>query len=219
MKSPALTYNKNKSKLSFRNDANKLFIEKYIQNNKDKNIFKLNENKLIKKHEKLLAGKIYTFEYTPINKDILSYYDKRPIMFLQSTYQNLNTGNVLASGINFNFLPEKIKVAILEQFYRTFQKEIKKNEENIWEEKLILLSSFFKFLMNWLKTKLLFERYSNINLSFAFRNYIIDNIKKVKIIEYDDWEIVPFILPQAIVGESLEKIYKQYFKSLKNKNK
>lgn len=209
MDSPFLSYKQNLKNSNYRKESKTLFIDKYIKDIPEKNPFKLNENFLAKKSKKLIPGKIYTFVYDPLYKDVLSYYDKRPILLLHSV-KKAKTDNDIISGINLNFLPEKVKVTLLNQFYVLFKSEIDKDIDNIWENKLSFIMKAITLFKNWLQTKRIFEKHPNINFSFAYRNYIISRMDELKLIEYDDWEILPFLESKEIIGASLIDIYNSY---------
>lgn len=213
MDRPLIIYRKNLKDSKFRRQSNINFLNKYIKNKSEDNPFKLKESAISKQSKKIIPGKIYTFTYDPLYKDSLAYYDTRPIVLLQST-SVAGTGNNLVSGINLNFLPEKIKISILDQFFRLFKKEIQKDEEKIWENKLSYIIGAINFFTQWLQTKLIFERHPNVNFSFAYRNYITDRMSNLRIIEYDDWAILPFLESKEIVGASLYEIYTEYMNTL-----
>lgn len=218
MESPKLSYQKNGSKTSFRKDAFVYFNDKYF---KDPNkagffLFDTNEREQVNKQKLWLPGRIYTFQYNPLYKDVLDYYDKRPIVFVHGV-MNSSNGNKILVGINLNFLPEKVRVTVLEYFYNTFKSDYDKSGEIVG--KISIIQRAIQFLKNWLGIQKVFQTQAKVGYQFAFRNYIIspERMRGVTMIENNDWEYIPFIETKEIVGKSLNEIYSDYKDSL-NKN-
>ena len=213
---PAISYKNNKKDVRFNQYASTKFLDKYIKLGNEPNPFLLDENKLINGDiSKIVPGKIYTYMYDPKYKDVLSFYDTRPIIFAEKIELNKNTNNVILSGINFNFIPPIYKVAMLSKFYELFKVEIEKDESNLWEDKFIIIGRIIAFLKHWLSKKLLINSNPNLNFGFANRNYIITRIKNLRVIDYDDWELIPFLISREIIGKTLPEIYTEYYQSLK----
>ena len=78
---------------------------------------------------------------------------------------------------------------------------------------MIKTDNFISLVTDWLKHKQLFAD-KNVNLSFAYRSYIIDRIKNVSFIEYDDWNMIPLLKSDYMVGASYSKIITDYYNSL-----
>ena len=113
-----------------------------------------------------------------------------------------------------------VKVAIMETYYQKFKQLVEKDESELWKENFININEIVKFFLDWLKVKELFEGYSNINMGFAYRSYIVNRISNFKIISYDDWDTIPFIRNEDIVGNSLGTIYNKYYmERIKKQNK
>lgn len=216
---PATAYKqKRKNYAKSKVNATSKFISKYIKNNEEEDVFMLDENKLLNgKINKILPGKIYTYMYDPKYKDALSFYDTRPIVFVQGITYNKNTKNLLITGVNLNFIPPPYVVAILSQFYELFKNEIEENESDLWQNKITKIARLIGFLRDWLAAKQIFNAVPHINFEFAFRQYIVTRIQNLRVIDYDDWELIPFLEPQEIIGTSLDIIYNSYVLSLKNK--
>jgi hypothetical protein len=207
---PKEYYKKNAGNVKIRNDAYKLFINKYQLRKGDPDGFKLNERAMFKPSSKnfFIPGKIYTFQYDPLYKNRLDFYDTRPIILCHDVFRAEN-GNDIVVGVNLNFLPEKIKVGTLEVFYDNFKGDIEKGEQAASKKSLFISSRLITQLRNWLSTVKIFSS-SNINYSFAYRQYIMSRIKLPSLVEYDDWNMIPFIQAQDIMGKSLSEIYAEY---------
>ena len=124
MDSPKLTYQKNKMNAAvLRKEYNTVFNDIYVSGTREKTgLGETDEEEKIKQLGKFIPGKIYTYEYNPLYKDVLSFYDTRPIIFVNDVIK-ASTGNDIVRGINLNFIPEEIRVATLEEFYKVFIKE------------------------------------------------------------------------------------------------
>ena len=218
MKSPKDTYNNNLRNPTIVKDTYLKFLNKYIKNNKNEYFLQMNEGSELNNSKKpfFIPGRIYTFQYDPISKDVLSFYDKRPIIMVHDVYTNPTSKNELVLGINLNFLPEKIRVAVLQFYFEKFKTEINKSEQMHWDDKFYATSSnVVRFLKDWLLQLKIFQSKS-ISFSFAYRQYIIKRIDSATLIEDDDWGMIPFIQPKDIMGKGLAVIYDEYNKSLMN---
>jgi len=211
MESPKNSYKRIKKDHNRIKNSFSYFKEKYIDKDENKYFLKLNEGKLLESSKALfIPGRIYTYQYDPLYKDVLSYYDKRPVVIVHSIYKHPNTKNNLLVGINLNFLPEKIKVTVLQYYYEQFKKEIERSEKEYWNNRLFLTSSrIISFLKDWLLQLRVFNS-KNLNYGFAYRQYIITRMLNPVLVEYDDWEIIPFLHSKEIIGKSLPDIYREY---------
>jgi hypothetical protein len=216
MESPKETYKNNAGDAKIRKSAYTSFFDKYVKKDKDAYFLNLNEGNKISNTEKgfFIPGRIYTFQYDPLYKDSLSYYDKRPIIMVHEVYLHPTTKNELIVGINLNFLPETVRVTVLEYYYDKFKEDIAKSEDAFWSGEFIAASrKVMQFFKDWLTQLKIFET-KGLSFSFAYRQYIKKNMKNATLIEYDDWHMIPFIQPKDIMGKGLGEIYNEYDKSL-----
>jgi len=216
MRSPKEIYKENLKNASIlRKEYTRLFHNLYITGIESKEGFeKINEEEKIKKIGKFIPGKIYTYKYDPLYKDVLDFYDTRPIVLVNRVFKAETTGNQILSGINLNFLPEQIRVATLERFYRLFIDDIEKSEQYAKEGKIYLnLNKIIAFFKSWKTVLSVFNGSANIGYQYAYRNYIISRIQNLRYIEYQHWELIPFLNPKEIIGASPEEIYNKYWES------
>lgn len=215
MESPKQSYQKNAKKTSFRKDAYPFFNEKYFEDPRKAGffLFDTNEREQVNKQKLFIPGRIYTFQYDPLYKDKLDYYDKRPIVFVHGVMTS-RTGNQILVGINLNFLPEQVRVTVLEYFYQQFKGDYKKSNDVLG--KITIIQRAIQFLKNWLVTLQVFNDQAKVGYQFAFRNYIISprHMKGLTLVENTDWEYIPFIQTKDIVGVGIDKIYQDYADSL-----
>jgi len=209
---PLIFYNKN------RKNSKQLYYyyyDKYVKHKKSKYFLKLDMGLHISP-VKFIPGRFYTFWYNPLYKNILDYYDRRPLMLMHRQFTAESTKNEIIGGLNFNFLPERVKLTIIKYYYDTFKDEFESEIDNYYEndkEFMIKTDNFISLVTDWLKHKQLFAD-KNVNLSFAYRSYIIDRIKNVAFIEYDDWNMIPLLKSDYMVGASYSKIITDYYNSL-----
>jgi hypothetical protein len=218
MESPKKSYYKNRKDATYVKELQNDFYKYYVVQSEPNDAFRLDENDFTPKSKIIRPAKFYTFQYDPKYKDVLSFYDTRPVLFLHKIWSTHEHN--LISGINFTFLPPMVKVAIMETYYQKFKQLVEKDESELWKENFININEIVKFFLDWLKVKELFEGYSNINMGFAYRSYIVNRISNFKIISYDDWDTIPFIRNEDTVGNSLGTIYNKYYmERIKKQNK
>jgi len=217
MKSPAAAYQDNlKSNPKMRSEAYMYFFKKYFKDPfQDKGFLESTERLKASKIKQFIPGKIYTFQYDPIHKDILDYYDTRPIILVCGQWTAESTGNTIVTGINFNFLPEVAKVNTLEYYYQSVKNDLdvayakteNTNEVSFIKRALIVLQDL-------VQTFNIFNKAGKIGYQFAMRNYVVDSahMRQQVLVEYDDWEWIPFIRTKDIVGKSLGEIQAEYAK-------
>ena len=126
MISPARAYEDNiKNSPQIRKEAYPYFLQKYFKDPfNDKGFLDTTERISAKSFKEFIPGKIYTFQYDPIHKKFLDYYDKRPIILVCGQWVAESTGNTIVTGINLNFLPEIARVNTLEYYYKAVKTDI-----------------------------------------------------------------------------------------------
>lgn len=216
MINPRITYLENlKNAKVNRTRFNKAFKDIYILGKLNKGgLGQTNEEEAVFKVEKFIPGKIYTYRYDPLYKDALDYYDTRPVIMVRGVFYAEGTKNWILQGINFNFLPPEAKTLTLEKFWENFKSEIEKSEQYA-NRNLVntAISKILYFFTQWKTVLKVFGGGSGIDYSFAYRNYIIDRIEDVRYIEYGHWEMIPFLEPKEILGETLDNIYRKYIET------
>lgn len=211
-------YKENRTNAKIRRESYKMFFDKYQMNKPDPDGFKLTERELYKPSSKnfFIPGKIYTFRYDPLFKNKLDYFDRNPIILCHDNIKAKGTGNELVVGVNLNLLPEKIKAGTLQIFYENFKQDIEQGEYKANRGQTHISARLIKSLVDWLSTVSVFKN-SNIHYDFSYRQYIKPRIQHASLVEYDDWNYIPFIRPQEIMGKSLNEIYNDYYSFSKKK--
>lgn len=216
MVSPARAYQNNlQERPEMKKDAYAYFLNKYFKDPfKDTGFLDTTERISAKNIKFFIPGKIYTFQYDPVHKEFLDYYDKRPIILCCGEWVAESTGNSILTGINLNFLPEIARVNTLEYYYNAVKADIdaayKKTTDT---DQVSFIKRALTALQDIVQSFNIFNKAGKIGYQFAMRNYIIgQNMRSATIIEYDDWQWIPFIQTKEIVGKSLGEIYGEYVK-------
>jgi hypothetical protein len=211
MNSPQQTYNSQKNKDVLRREAFTFFNEKYFKRPfEEYDLFETQERMAVRKLKFFIPGRIYTFQYDPLMKDYLDYYDKRPMLLVHSQFVAKSTGNMIVQGLNLNFLPEEQRVQTLELFYRIYQNDIKNAEVMAGKEQPGFLREAWKFLTDWYFTVKVFNEQGRIGYQWAYRNYILPRIAQPVIIEFEDWEMIPYFIPKEFNGKPPAKVWSEY---------
>jgi hypothetical protein len=146
----------------------------------------------------------------PIYKDVLAYYDKRPMVLIIGTYKAKTTGRQIVQGINLNFIPEKEKVQLLDTYYRVFGKHLIDAEIDSARGLISQAKNIAKYLIDWSLLTSTFVKQGKIPLSFAIRNYAITGILNPVFIEIEEWSLIPFFGPRDFHGTSPAQVYADY---------
>jgi len=217
-------YYQTKDKEKLRLTAFSYFNDKYF-----KTPFK--EYWIVEQHERFLArrlryfmpGRVYTYQYSPHGKDELSFYDKRPIVYVIGEYVSKSTGYNILQGINLNFLPETARVNFINTAYKLFGDTYKRADEMSDKERLTSMREIYKLVTNWYFMTLNFDKRSKIGLEFAIRNYDLQQMKQPVLIEVEDFSMIPYFTPKELAGKPPGYVYSLYMKSrneiLKNNEK
>jgi hypothetical protein len=212
MRSPFTAYNNQKNKEDLRMKAFNFFEEKYFKKPFEPYDFLETEERfLVNKLKFFIPGRIYTFQYDPIYKDFLSYYDKRPMVLVHSQYVS-SKGNLIVQGLNLNFLPEFQRVQTMEIFSKTFKDDLAKATQEVDKNQVGILANAWKILTDWMSTIKIFNVAGKIGYQFAFRNYAVTNITEPVIIELEDWPMIPYFIPKEFEGASPQAIWSDYLK-------
>jgi len=167
-----------------------------------------------------LPGSIYTFMYPPkdlnpmnsikVGANSKSFIDAVPIVFCTG-YKN---GKI--HGINFNLLPPKERINFLEVYFQGY-KGFFKNIEELTENNILALNKKFISVASSPIGKLILEYFiksTGANFKFAYRTYDAGNIANLRMIEYCEWNYIPFYQPKnALKGINFNEIYNNYWKT------
>lgn len=151
---------------------------------------------------KFIPSMFYTFMYASPNIDLANgktFIDAVPLILCVS-----NTGETV-SGVNFNMLPNNVRAVIIDiirdafsEFYNNLTGDYRINEKFAQ----YLISSPDSFVK-------LIKDTTGYNITSAFRQYNLKYAKNIRLIEYDQWDYIPFLVfKDAIRGSNLAAIQK-----------
>jgi len=175
------------------------WIQSKLKDSKDKSVVKW-------KNGKFHPGKIYIFKYDAINKDKLSYYDRHPIIIFLGYVKSEE--NILAVGLNVSWWPPEARKWIMTKILKfhapTIKQFVKKRPLDAIQQMPLLLDLY--------QLKAAFDKYG---LSFAYRTYIVEQIKSPVIcLSYECWTKaetldIPNLFPELKTndGTNLKEIY------------
>lgn len=209
IKSPTETYNEYHKEYGILGGRKKVF--EYFMDTYYKPVSKRTENS--DTNTKLLLGRIYTFKYNPLYKDVLDYYDKRPLILVIDSFQAKTTKNDIMVGINLNFIPNKVRLNILQVLFKTFNtlitNDAKRRELDKYENSPVpLFSSSYDY---YGLIQYIFETIVKSGYKYAIRSYIYTRIKTPNLIEYKDWGLIPLIESLDVIGSSVSDIHSAYW--------
>jgi hypothetical protein len=162
-----------------------------------------------------VPGIIYTFIYKgdKLVIDIASkkseFFDHVPLIFC------MNTGQGYYTGLNLNMLPKDVRLKFLQAFYETFKDFFKNIELLTDNNKLAWNKKFVEFIKSGGSKKMLetFNKKTASNFGFAYRKYLIKDVKQLRMVEYSEWPYIPFYEPKnAFRGMNQSQIHKLYYK-------
>ena len=184
----------------------KYFLEKYFIPKPPE------QHNLIAQLKGFFPGKIYTFMYDPQDKDILDYYDERPVMLSIKSYVCENTGNHIEFGLNLNLLPLEIKTLIINATWNVYTDIINYNIKKIENKQVMQQKPLFTYNYDVIELlDIIWEFTLKSAYRFALRSYIYDRMNFAKEIEYNDWSLVSFIQTKDLCGITYEDLIKEYW--------
>ena len=163
-----------------------------------------------------IPGMIYTFLYDGPNvpvqekQGIVYYQDYVPLVFC------INTGRPgFFSGINLNTLPSNVRLQFLEGFYNTFEEYLSDIERDTQNKKLTINKRFINLVKSGKGQQMIktFNSQFNANFNFGYRKYLITKVKQLRMIEYEEWNYIPFYNPKdafRLMNQSqVHKLYRR----------
>lgn len=159
-------------------------------------------------HEKLLIpGKIYTFMYLSQEKinEKTQFIDHMPVI-LSLGHTEVNK-KVFETGIDFNVIPFKIRVFMLEKLYKFYKNTIHLNEDNINEGK----AGKKPLKIDFNTCKKLFDK---LGWETAYMTFDRTKMGKIKPMDYDDWISIVPLYTKGMRGKQIKDIYEEYIKKM-----
>lgn len=157
----------------------------------------------------LKSGKIYIFDYvtsSEIGKD-RNYINLMPIG-IYSESKRTNTGEVIDFFIDLVVTPPKNRMEILlgiseknEEIIRANQKDPSLPQAN--------LDIRFSTIKGYL---------GKTGFQFSYTGFKKSGLRNLRIVEYQDWPILPYVTTNRLRGDSISEIYRKYRSKLNSGN-
>ena len=212
MEYPLITYNSELRKTSFnsiKSESNKIFLEKYLQNKKQTiNDIKINCSFLF-------PGRLFTYNYLPINRDNINklpFYDLQPLSIILSYRELPKDNSMLITAINLHFIPHKHRIVLLNEFYKNFRNLVEKECKFIGRGNVDTLTNEFfnnSFDFGKIFSQILQKVFGN-KYNMAIRSYRFEMVSNIKIIEYNDWFRTAFVDSNEYVRIGISDIIKNW---------
>mgnify|MGYP000300390288 CR=1 FL=1 len=149
-------------------------------------------------------GKINIFKYNPKHKDVLDYWDKRPVVLCLG---NIKRGNsILEMGINLNFIPTPYKWYILDTIQKTYSgffQRVRNVQVPTFADKQPLIK------YNYSTIRALLASYK---VGFALRTYIPSRRRSNYIVNYNNWLQAGMLSIEDFEGISYSQMIQEYRK-------
>ena len=148
----------------------------------------------------LEKGKLYTFQYRPIDTDALGYYDKNPLVLVVDR-KKTKDGKFLDVAINLNFLPLDTKISVLDRIVKAYEVLIKGNTFIAPNR----ANAQTRLPINWQFA----ERLLGPAAKFALRSYYTNRRSNTYCFSYETWKDLVFLDVKDIEGATLAEIYRR----------
>jgi len=166
-------------------------------------------------------GLIYTFIYRAKKEDemiicLAQGNEKRYIDFIPIVFCLIPCSNNVFCGLNLNALPNTERLKFLEEYYQVYESFFKNIENSTENNKLTINKSFVDVITNGNTQKFLKNISGKIgsNFNYAYRKYDFKRIDNIRMIEYNEWQFIPFYEPKnAFRMMNQKQIHEFYWKT------
>jgi len=149
-----------------------------------------------------IPGKIYTFDYntdTKISKSV-PFINKMPIVIYCSPGEIKKNGGQIEYFIDLGVTPQYYRAEILTRIYDQYGFIIENNIKNIKGIQKILD-------LRYKNLKVILRR---TGFETSYTGFKREYMKNIRIIDYSDWRLLPYLNIPSIVGQDLNGIYRKY---------
>jgi hypothetical protein len=205
-------YNNVKDKDERRKEAYPYLEKKYFkQPFKVDELFDPGERVLAKKLKFFIPGRIYTWKYDPLYAKQMPYYDKRPFVLVHGQMTTAD-GNLIVQGLNLNYFPEPQRAQIIQIYEDAFKKDLDQAKKMVEKGQVGVMKNALLNLQNWDFITKMFDTGGKLAYEWGYRNYIIPRIMEPVLVEFGDWEILPYFIPKEFIGVPPQKVWTEYTK-------
>lgn len=163
-----------------------------------------------------IPGMIYTFIYGEPDQIKLQFgakefIDLAPLVFC------MNNEFGKFKGINLNMLPVDARLNFIDSFYESFKDFFGRKADVLAEnQKLALNKRFIEYTKSGKGQEMIriFNRKNGANFNYGYRSYLIQKVKQLRMIEYSEWNFIPFYEPKnAFRKINQNQIHKLYYRT------
>jgi hypothetical protein len=167
-----------------------------------------------------IPGMIYTFIH--LNEKIRmmlindktgyqhEFHDVTPIVFC--TYYN--PIRKILGGLNMTMLPNSERLKFFMAYYDLYKDFFKDVERDTQNNKIAINKKYIGLVLSGGGQKMikLFNKRQNALFNYAYRSYKLENIRKLRMIEFCEWEYIPFYNPKdAFKKINIDLIHQTYW--------
>ena len=125
----------------------------------------------------LTWGKMYHFDYDPVTREKLSYFDNSPMVISLGKHENGKTELC----VNLNYFPKAVRYWMVGRIFSVYQGDIvNASKGNMWrrafEQEQVQID--YEMLKKWLW---------KYGLDFGVRQYYMNKTSNLAVICYEDW--------------------------------
>jgi len=163
-----------------------------------------------------IPGMVYTFIYGEPDQVQLMFGHKEFIDVVPMVFC-MGVSSGMFKGINMNMLPPDIRLSFLDLYYTTFKDFFAREAEELSQNNLLALNKRFIEVVKSGKGQDMvraFSRKSGNNFNYGYRSYLLPKVKRLRMVEYNEWLYIPFYEPLDAFREMNQKeIHKYYYLS------
>lgn len=150
------------------------------------------------------------------NNQEFKYHDFAPILFC--TYSN--PVQKVFGGINMNLLPSSERLKFLIAFYEKYKEFFEDVEEKTQNKKIALNQKYIALVLTGRNRLMVehFNRAQNALFDYGYRKYLVPNIRKFRMVEYEEWMYLPYFVPkEAFKKMGVDLIHRIYWENKNSK--
>jgi len=155
----------------------------------------------------LIPGKVYIFDYFTDSKlsNKIEYINHMPLGLYCGAGKKLKDGTKIEFFIDFIVTPHLYRAEILKKVFEYYQEVIDKNSNQITSNQIPLD----------LRPKTIKKLLGGTGYSVSYTGFKRKFFRNIEVIDYSDWEAIPYINLDSVIGLRISEIYKKYQMKLK----
>jgi hypothetical protein len=142
----------------------------------------------------------------------VEFHDFTPIVFCMS----YNNDKHLLKGLNLIMLPHKERVKFFQAYWEMYRKFLNRVEELTEYNKSAINIEYQIAALSGKNSEIIkmFNNKQKAMFNFAYRSYEMKNLRKFRMLEYEEWQYVPFFDAQTSFKKiNLVNMYQTYYEN------